>query len=179
MRAAKRQYWQVIHDDEGRHGIAEGGAELADALADEIEPQSWLTDWEPPRIELTEGEPVDYLETDLPLRLCSMRMRGLIDVFRAIGDRWQWLPVTVYRGRETWDYQALHLLRAPNWLDAGHSRYVDGELARPVVNRELAGDRRVLAALGDLHGWYVDDELVEEFEEARFSGIAFCEIETV
>ena len=179
MRWANRQYWQVGHDEEGRHGIAEGGDLLAVSLALALENQGWLGDWEPLRIELTEGDPVDYLETDLPLRLCSMRMRGLIDVFRAIGDRWQWLPVTVFRGKETWDYQALHLLRAPNWLDAGHSHYRDGELVKPVVSRELAGDRRILVPRGDLHGWFIDDELCEELDEARISGIAFYEIETV
>jgi hypothetical protein len=178
MRGANH-YWLVGNDDEGRHGIAEGGEVLAASLAVRLGPQSWLTDWEAPRVELTEGEPVDYLETDLPLRLCSMRLRGLIDVYRAFSDRWQWLPVTVFRGPETWDYMALHVLQSPNWLDPGHSRYVDGELVKVAVSREFADNRRVLAPRQDLRTWLVDDELCEEIEEARTSGMAFFEVETI
>ena len=172
-------YWLVGHDNEGRYGVAEGDELLAASLTVRLEPQAWMRDWEPIDIELVEGEFTDYLETHLPLRLCSVRMRGLINTFRAIPDRLQWLPVRVHQGEETRDYAALHLLRSPSWLDAGHSRYKDGELIRPVVNRELAGGRRVLAPLHDIVTWFVDDELVEEMEESRMTGIVFYEVETV
>lgn len=179
MRGA-RHYWVVGHDEEGRHGIAEGGPLLAAELSVELGPQAWMTDWEPPQVELVEGDPVDYLETDLPLRLCSMRLRGLIEVYRLMSDRWQWLPVTVFRDEEAWDYAALHVLPSSNWLDAGHARYdSDHNLVKLAVNRELAGERRILAPRNDLVTWLVDDELVEEMEESRMSGIAFYEVETI
>lgn len=168
-------YWSVTHSRDEWAGYAEAldgdPVELAARLRDGM----WQTEWTPPRLELVEGEIVDYLDCDLPLRLCSLRLRGLIQARRRPADRFQWLPVKVGE----LDYAALHVLASRMWIDVGHSRFEGGELTVPVVNRELAGERCVLAPKGDLVAWLVDDALCEELEEARVTGVEFYEVEAV
>lgn len=173
------RYWSVAHDPETISGLALGSADDAARLEEQLAAQAWVRDWEPVTLELVEGRFADYLATNLPIRLCSLRLSGLVNSYRALGDRFQWLPVNVIVDGEPIPFAALHILNGPMWLDVGHSRWQEEKLIHPVVNRELAAGRRVLGIRDDLRSWFIEEELCEAMEDARMSGCAYYEIDVV
>ena len=63
-------YWWVMHAEEGWRGFAQGSGADPQQIADLLAPNAYLDVWDAPRLELAEGDLADYLECDLPLRLC-------------------------------------------------------------------------------------------------------------
>ena len=77
-----------------------------------------VREWTPLRL-LVDGTPSDYLANDLALRLCSPRLRAVIEGALSPDDEVQWLdaPVRDQAGNETL-YHVLHVSRPDVWDDA-------------------------------------------------------------
>lgn len=80
-----------------------------------------VQDWSAPRLVVESDELVDYLPNNLGVRLCSMRMRDLIDA-NLPRDRVQWLPAEVIDIYGTsHDYFVLHVLGDDDVLNEARS----------------------------------------------------------
>src|SRR5690242_6574940 len=76
-----------------------------------------VTDWTSLSLLLTNGDFVDYLASDLGCRLCSSRLKSLIQAHASDLDVLQWLPVTVMCSSDAKDYFILHFPSPPDILN--------------------------------------------------------------
>lgn len=97
---------------------------LRDLKIDAMDENREIRDWpDDVRVKVTEGEICDYQPSNLAIRLCSLRMREVLDRERGKDDVLHWLPVTVLdRHDQEHPYFVLDLPRAVAADDPGEHR---------------------------------------------------------
>lgn len=98
------KYYSIYFDDSEDFGIGRSRSEELRFLPD----RGSVDEWVAPTLDLVEGTFPDYLSSDLSVRLCSDRMRHILQSSASPTDVLQWLPVQVLRGDDARDYWVLH-----------------------------------------------------------------------
>ena len=99
-----------------------------------------VLDWSPP--ELTVVGPTDFLANDLGIRLCSAKLRDIIETSRNDADHVQWLDAVVCDGNgSSADYFVPHFPSPFDVLDPDDTLFAaDGvTVVRPLISLERAG----------------------------------------
>ena len=123
-------YFKVLFGDQGTWGVAhtiEQRELFSLPLSGRVE------DWMPFALELRDGEFVDYLASDLGCRLCSGKMRDILQRHASPKDELQWLPVNVFRGDEQRSYAILHFPNPPDVLDKRGTLFAGDFVVKPVL----------------------------------------------
>lgn len=95
--------------------------------------------WTPLPFSLTEGEALDYLGNNVGVRLCSPKLRAIIERFSPPG-RIQWLEAPVSgEGTESVSYSILHFIENPDVIDWDASIVAGSN--RSIVKAVLLGDQ--------------------------------------
>jgi hypothetical protein len=101
--------------------------------------------WVPIVLELREGDFSDYLSSTLGCRLCSPRLRNILDEYRSVDDEIQWLPVTVRKGEMACVYAVLHFPHPPDVLNKDKSIFAGEFVVKPVLSRTAVENHHVFA----------------------------------
>lgn len=106
-----------------------------------------IANWSPPSVTV-DGAPTDYLANELGIRLCSSRLRDVIERGRAGADELQWLDAVVRddRGSKI-GYYVLHFPSVLDVLDPGETLFAsDGStVVRPAISLARAGAHAVFS----------------------------------
>ncbi|MBN73788.1 MAG: hypothetical protein CME32_31415 [Gimesia sp.] len=133
-------YFQILLDDEHEYGVATA----IDYNELFFLPRSGaVSDWHPIKMKLTEGTFVDYLANDLGCRLCSRRLKNILQLSAALDDEFQWLPVEVHKQREMCSYYILHFPNPPDILDKKRSLFAGDFVVKPAFSRDKIGGHQV------------------------------------
>lgn len=97
-------YYHVYFDESEDLGVGRSRSE-GTWFAPEVGP---VTAWTEPELELTNGAFPDYLASDLGCRLCSERMKQVLESSATRADVVQWLPVQVISRDGVRRYWFLH-----------------------------------------------------------------------
>ena len=102
--------------------------------------------WEPIRLALRDGGLVDYLANDLGARLCSARLREIIETARTQRDSIQWVDVNVVSdsGEET-PYHILHFPTAPPVVKKECSTYAGDMVVKAVLDESVVRGLSIFA----------------------------------
>lgn len=92
-----------------------------------------IANWVTPELDLVDGGFPDYLATDLGLRVCSDRMRRVLQASASPTDVLQWLPAEVVCGSEIRHYWVLHFPEPVKALGKRTIRSGDGGVVKPVL----------------------------------------------
>ncbi len=106
-----------------------------------------ISDWSPPSLTV-DGTPTDYLANELGIRLCSAKLRDLIERARADADELQWLGAVVHdESGSRIDYFVPHFPSTPDVLDPGETLITsDGStVVRPAISLARAGSHVVFS----------------------------------
>lgn len=125
------------------------------------------------KFDLRDGEASDYLANDMGWRLCSAKMRNVVDAhLPSLLDAW--LPVSVTEGGSE---RAYSVLLAPDASDALHrdrSIYSrQGRLVKPVIDRERVGEREVFTVGERDLTMIVTESVRSALESAGCTGIRY------
>lgn len=98
------KYYNVFLEEADDLGTGRSGNDVEIDLPD----SGPVTDWHVPKLDLVGGGFPDYLASDLGCRICSSRMRKILDSEKSETDVVQWLPVSVKANGGVRRYWLLH-----------------------------------------------------------------------
>ena len=133
-----------------------------------------IDDWCPLHLAVKVDHLVDYLPNNLGVRLCSGRMRDVIDRNHGPRDEIQWLAAEVADVFErSHDYFVLHLPGAEDALDEKRSIMVGDVVVKPVIDAKKVTGRSLLRVPGASLTLFVSDAVRRALLKAGMTGFHF------
>lgn len=135
------------------------------------------------RLELTSEDSrlTDYLANDAGVRLCSERLRSVLDASRSEADTIQWLDAQVRTpDGGVHPFWILHLVAHPDVLDPSRTiRARDDFVVKAVVSCGAAAPYKVFGFPGATTRLIVSGDVRDAVIEATCTGIEFSEVASV
>ena len=177
-KVAMSNYYRVMfRDDEDAPLVETIGASDIFSLPD----TGKVADWNTLVLEFADGEYSDYLASDLGCRLCSERLKVVLDSHTGPSDEIQWLKVLVRHGTEERPYYVLHFPNPPDVLDKKKTIFAGGDfVVKPVLSKESARGHRVFAYpnCGCLP-LFVCEDVKNEIKKEKLTGMVFSKLPVV
>lgn len=165
-------YFKVLFDEEGVFGVAQT-VETGDLFT--LPYTGVVEGWHPLVLELRAGEFVDYLSSNLGCRLCSDRLKGILQSCASSDDELQWLAVEVHRGTEKRTYWVLHFPNPPDVLSPDKSIFAGEFVVKPVLSKDTIGSHQVFSfPKGGELPLFVAEPVKRAIEAAGYTGMEFC-----
>lgn len=115
----------------------------------------------------------------MTVRLCSPRLRDLIDAVSSELDEYQWLDAAIVTPEERVTYFILHFPRLADVLDeSATTRSRTGSLVRPVISNARAEGRRIFGLSYRLRT-VVDQVMHDAVVESGCTGLEFAPLRGV
>jgi hypothetical protein len=133
-----------------------------------------IRQWDTPSLQLDRGIVVDYLANTPAFRLCSERLREVIENNRGDHDILEWLPVGVADGvGAELPYWVLHFPEVPDVIHKTRSVFSSSVLVKACIDTSLATGHRVFTL--SRYGVYlvVTYQVKTAITQARCTGIEF------
>ena len=135
-----RRFYKVLFDEQPDLGVAQT---LAERDLFFLPYSGRVSDWQPPTLELRDGGYPDYLASTLGCRLCSDKLRSILDAHAGPADELQWLPVRVRSGRQERPFFVLHFPSPPDVLDKTETIFAGSFVVKAVLSDSAVADYRV------------------------------------
>ncbi|MEW6173810.1 MAG: DUF1629 domain-containing protein [Bacillota bacterium] len=136
-----------------------------------------ITDWSKVRFVLKDGPYADYQGNDLGWRLCSEKLRHIIEAHADEQDKLKWLDaIVVAENGEMRDYYILYFSEPLplDILDKKKTIFNPNDLAivvRPCLNITAIGNHKVFTYIGGCSPWFVSTEVRDAIIAANCTGI--------
>ena len=139
-----------------------------------------IVHWKPIPFTLKDGGFADYQGNSLAVRLCSEKLRGIIENNRAQVDPVQWLPCTVTaNGDEERPYFILHTPASYDILDKKQTLFAGGDfVVRACLDVAAVGEHRVFALPGCKVRLMLASVVKQAIESAGCTGLEFSRVLT-
>lgn len=169
-------YFRILFDDQGTFGVA---YTVVKQRMFTLPDSGLVQDWKPPSLELRKGEFADYLASDLGCRLCSERLRSILQENASPDDELQWLDIEVSRGSERRVYSILHFPNPPDIVSKEGSIFAGDFVVKPVLLRAAIGNHTVFSypKAGELM-LFVAESVKRAIEAVGCTGIEFSRVPT-
>lgn len=167
-----RDFYYVHWADKPGHAVATGTVDRE--VDDRLIAGGSIQQWDAPTFRLNAGVAVDYLANSSAWRLCSQRLRALLDSNRGDRDVLQWLPVSVVDAAGVdLRYWVLHFPEVPDVIHKTRSVFSGSVLVKACIDTGLAAGHRVftLSRYGDY--LVVADQVKTAVTQAGCTGIEF------
>jgi len=137
----------------------------------------WIIDWKILNFELQPGLLVDYLANSFAFRLCSERLREVIEQGRGQGDVLQWLPALVKtRDGQELPCWILHFPQVPDVLNRSKTVFAGPMIVKACLDANLVEGYRVFSFPNEDLRLIVADEVKDAIEKAGCSGMKFSRV---
>lgn len=136
-----------------------------------------VTDWKEVRFDLGPGELADYLANSFAWRLCSTKLRDLLDKSHAAVDGIQWLStrVTLPDGAEL-PFWVLHFPDAADVVDKSKSVMAGPVLVKAHLDRRLVDGHRLFGFPNESVRVVVADDIRRGIVAAGCTGMTFSRV---
>jgi hypothetical protein len=158
-------------------GLALAEAKYDPDLANRLHAGGKVLEWETLGFVLDSGIVADYLANTYAFRLCSQRLRDVIDSHRGDGDMVQWLPaVAVNRVGAELPYWVLHFPEVPDVIHKTKSVFSGSVMVKACLDAAVVAGHRVFTL--SHYGVYlvVADQVKDAIRQAGFSGLEFSKV---
>ncbi len=138
----------------------------------------WISDWQPLHFTLEEGTIVtDYLANSFAFRLCSERLRDVIDRNRSKDDEVQWLAAPV-KARDGVDllYWVLHFPNDVDVLNASRTLISGPVIVKAYLDPNRVANHRVMSLPRDSVSLIVADQVKRAVQTAGSTGMKFSRV---
>jgi len=142
-----------------------------------LEDKGYIENWEPLLFEISEGEYTDYQCNDLGTRLCSTKLKDIIQSNRSENDIIQWLEASVILNSEKREYYILYLPEQFDVLNMDKSIFDDEEdekfrtLVKPVLSEKLAAKHNFFHYNRNQIGLTISETIKKIFKKEKISGM--------
>lgn len=147
-------------------------------LGRQIRSDDEMTDWRPLHFVLEQGSIVtDYLANSFAFRLCSERLRDVIDQNKGIDDDVQWLPTTVEwpKGQQM-SYWVLHFPTYPDVMNKTRTVTSGPVIVKAYLDPGLVRGHRVFSRPRDSVSLIVADSVRKAISRSGCSGMTFSKV---
>jgi hypothetical protein len=138
-----------------------------------------ITQWTIPDMRLTRGQFTDYLGSETPgWRICSTKMRDILDQFRVDDDSIQWLEVYVadHKGEKR-SYFVLRIGRGQVLLKPEKTKFADdGSVIRPFLDSAKLSDKFIIRLPEDRSRWMISEEVKFALQQGQCTGVVFSPV---
>jgi hypothetical protein len=133
--------------------------------------------WKPLLLDLKDGDYPDYLASNLGCRLCSERLRAILQTHASSSDILEWLEVTVRKQGEERPYFVLHFPQPPDVLDKKKTIFAGSFVVKAVLSREAATGHQVFAypKCGCLP-LFISEEVKQAIQAEQCIGMEICKM---
>ena len=169
-------YFYLHWRDEEGASVAEGDDDPElDMILDE---PATVDEWSGLELRLPSGGLTDYLANDVGVRLCSLRLRDLIESHRSATDEVQWLQAQVLDSSgQGHPYFVLHFVSHPDVLDRERTITArDDFVVKAVLDRNRVAGHNVFAFPGAEIRVIVSGVLRHAILAAGCTGVDFSEL---
>jgi len=158
-------------------GIAVAWAPDDHELDNRLASGGWIDDWKPLKFQLDKGVVVDYLPNSFAYRLCSDRLRQVLDGARGSVDTVQWLPaiVTDEQGKEH-SYAILHFPEVPNVLSMTKSVLTGPMIVKAFLDKRLVEGHRIFSFPQETVRVVIAGEVKANIESSHCTGMKFSRV---
>lgn len=169
------KYYDIVNGGDETLGVAFADREELFFLPD----PGIVKDWEPMTLELRDGEFADFQADNLGCRLCSDRLKRILEEHASPDDDLQWLPVTVRQGRKRRAYWILHFPNPPDIVNKKKSVYDYGSLTDLVLLESRIGGHQVFSyPTGGQLPLLISEKVKRAIQAARCTGMEFYRVAT-
>ena len=141
---------------------------------------NWVDNWEDIVYKLEDGGSADYLADDLGARLCSERLRGVVDENKSETDKIQWLRAMVLDAEDQKrEYYILHFPEDFPIVNKNKSLISGQTIIKPVLDiKVIRGHNIARIPISSIHGgrYFVSDTLRKAIKKAKITGIGFLQV---
>lgn len=137
----KTTVFQILGSAHGVSGVA--SIELPDIFR--LPKIGHFNNWNPLTLDLVDGEFADFLGSNLGCRLCSDRLKSILDSHASVDDDIQWLPVVVQQTTLKKTYSILHFPNPPDILHKNKTIFLDDFVVKPVLSADAIGQHKVFS----------------------------------
>ena len=168
-------FFYVFIPNQPRFALAE--AKNDPALGKRVRDGGWIAEWEPPSFELEDGIVVDYLPNSFAFRLCSQRLRDVLESNRGDSDTVQWLPAPV-RDRQgaQLSYWVLHFPDVPDVIHRTKSVFSGSVMVKPCIDASLVQGHRLLSWPHNSVTLVIANEVKNAIASGGCTGMTFSKI---
>lgn len=129
-------------------------------------------------IQKNSGLIADFLTSNLGGRLCSQKLKEIIERFKRPSDVIQWLPVNInfLDSGESFTYYHLHFINPFSGYSKEHSMFgPDGSLMSPAWIYEDIKDKEIFTCSGifQYRLIFISDTITEKIEHEECTGLNF------
>ena len=163
-------YWCHLDDSATSRACGDDNFDRDRLLAEPGRVEDW------PGLPLSlEGAALDYLPNNVGVRLCSTRLRDVVEAVRDRDDSMQWLSVSVTDPDGTvLPYWALHFVRHPEVLHEERTIRARGDfVVKPVVDSTRAARHQLFAFPGATTRMIVSQRARDAIVDAGCTGVVF------
>ena len=175
----KMKYYIICFPQDTLYGIA-----FPDDKDNEVDipDQGKITDWKPIIFNLIDGSFSDYQANSEVCRLCSEKLRSILDTFKSQTDEIQWLPVTVRsKEGEEREYYILHFENEYDVIDWDQSITVDKHfVVKPVFSIKKIDKHKVFNYPSSQGmGLLISEDIKNEVEKAGCTNLSISKVPLV
>lgn len=138
-------------------------------------PNQRIHNWQPLVYELEGGGFTDLQNENKDVRLCSEKLRSLLEELASEQDEFQWLDAIVRKGQQEHPYYVLHFPNPPPVLDKESCYYseLSGKLIAPVPSASLCKNRNIFTCPEMNRVMFVRDTVKKAIQSEGCTGITF------
>lgn len=166
--------YAILWNDDNRLGVAESINKLPLFI---LPPEGIVNGWTTLVFNLKDGLYGDYISCNADMRLCSQRLRDIIQSEKSSDDKLQWLEVVLRKGSEERVYFALYFPERHQILDTDHTIYVPktGSVIKPAFSKRLCRNFNIFDYPRKFSGtsFFVREHVKKAIEAAKCTGIEF------
>lgn len=138
-----------------------------------------VENWEPMELELRDGDYADFIYSNIAVKICSVKLKNVIDCNRLSGDLLQWLDIFVSKGSKTMQYFILHFLDTKPIHNIEHSLIINDSLIKVVLDKQLVRDRNIFTLPNTRSlDIYISEIMKNAMISANITGISFKKMRT-
>jgi len=155
---------------------------LADAPPDQdlgkrIRAGGWIADWKILNFQLGPGLASDYLANSFAFRLCSDRLRNVLEEARGSVDMIQWLPARVWeRNGPELVYWVLHFPVVTPVTSASKTKMAGPVIVKAVLDANLVEGHRIFSFPNDSVSLVLARHVKEAIEKSGCTGTEFSKL---
>ena len=137
-----------------------------------------VTEWETKHFYLKDGEYTDCLPANIGCRLCSKKMRDILERNKSNKDALQWLDAEVEsEAGEKRQYFILHFPVLEDVLDKRKSKYAGNILTKHVINPKACAGHEVFSYIEESTlSFIVSQKVREELKKAGCRGLIYIQM---
>lgn len=134
----------------------------------------FITDWKPITLHLRDGPFSDYQANSEACRLCSSKLRSIIDRNKSPQDQIQWLPMIVRDSSgEEREYFILHFPDVYDVIDRENSTFFGkDQLIKPVFSLRKIGEHKVFNYDPyNFFSFFISEDIRKDIEKKKFTNL--------